>query len=115
MSTLPGPTGSRPPTPYRPRTLRRSRDGGRGSARSESTTQPVRLWHPTIAATDPLARVIAAGVEDDDLADAALRHHCYELHIGAHHLAWCAWIGDTDSLGGVARRTAAVLARGPHP
>lgn len=70
-------------------------------------------WHPAIAAADPLERMVEAGVDGDDLADAARRHHCYELHIGAHHLGWCAWNGDDESLAGVTDRTAAVLARGP--
>jgi len=45
--------------------------------------------------------------------DAALRHHCYELHIGATHLGWNAWAGDEPALRAVAARTEEVLARGP--
>ena len=45
-------------------------------------------FHPGIAAVDVRALVDADPV----------RHHCYELHIGATHLGWNAWTGDDDSL-----------------
>ncbi len=73
-------------------------------------------WHPGIAAIDLWNRVLASPrLEPDDLVDAALRHHCYELQIGASHLAWNAWTGDDESLRAVAEHTAAVLERGPLP
>jgi aminoglycoside phosphotransferase (APT) family kinase protein len=73
-------------------------------------------WHPGIAALDLFARTTAAvGLPRGALVDAALRHHCYELQIGARHLGWNAWTGDDDSLRGVAARLAEVLERGPLP
>jgi aminoglycoside phosphotransferase (APT) family kinase protein len=73
-------------------------------------------WHPGIAAVDVWRRVLTDPTLTADpaaLADAAVRHHCYELHIGATHLAWMAWTGDDDGLRQVAARTAEVLERGP--
>jgi aminoglycoside phosphotransferase (APT) family kinase protein len=75
-------------------------------------------WHPGIAAIDVWQRVVAGGSEATDpstLVDAAVRHHCYELQIGASHLGWNAWVGDQDSLRAVAAHTAMVLDRGPRP
>jgi len=45
--------------------------------------------------------------------DASIRHHCYELHIGATHLGWSAWVGDVTALSQVADRLTDVLDRGP--
>lgn len=71
-------------------------------------------WHPGIGAIDLWARVLGdPSLTDDDLADAAVRHHCYELQIGASHLGWNAWCGNEDDLRAVAAHTAAVLERGP--
>jgi hypothetical protein len=47
------------------------------------------------------------------LADAPQRHHCYELQIGATHLAWNAWAGDEAGLRRVAAHTEMLLERGP--
>lgn len=75
--------------------------------------------HPGIAATDVWTRVaedVAAAPPTDDpdvLVDAAVRHHCYELQIGASHLGWYAWTGDDAGLRAVAAHTALVLERGP--
>lgn len=71
-------------------------------------------WHPGIERIDAWNRTIRSEIHGDDMQDAALRHHCYELHIGAQHLAWCAWTQDGASLAGVALRTAHVLERGPR-
>ena len=71
-------------------------------------------WHPGIERVDAWNRTIRSVIDGDDMQDAALRHHCYELHIGAQHLAWCAWTGNGTSLAGVALRTAHVLERGPR-
>lgn len=71
-------------------------------------------WHPGIASVDAWARAVGQKIDGDSLADAALRHHCYELNIGAQHLAWCSWTGNSTSLAGVAARTAHVLDRGPR-
>lgn len=69
-------------------------------------------WHPGIAALHLWDRVGATSTEDD-FVDAALRHHCYELQIGASHLGWHAWTDDDDGLRRVAAHTAEVLERGP--
>lgn len=63
-------------------------------------------WHPGIEAAD------AWGRTPDPGPDASLRHHAYELHIGAVHLGWCAWSGEGD-LTVLAQRVAEVLQRGP--
>lgn len=73
-------------------------------------------WHPGIAAVDVWGRLLAdpPGAGDPGaLVDAAARHHCYELHIGADHLAWHAWTGDEEQLRSVAAHTSHVLERGP--
>ena len=69
-------------------------------------------WHPGIAAIDIWKRTITSA-DPDDTVDADLRHHCYELQIGAGHLGWHAWTGDADGLRAVAERTRLVLERGP--
>jgi len=71
-------------------------------------------WHPGVAAIDVWSRAWAAvEMSPGDLVDAALRHHCYELHIGCTHLGWNAWTGNADELEAVARHVAYVLERGP--
>ncbi|HUP84570.1 MAG TPA: phosphotransferase [Acidimicrobiales bacterium] len=70
-------------------------------------------FHPGIAVADVFGRVVRAPWAAAHLDDAAVRHHCYELHVGATHLGWNAWIGDDDSLAVVARHTAAILEREP--
>jgi aminoglycoside phosphotransferase (APT) family kinase protein len=70
-------------------------------------------WHPGIAVVDLWSRTMASVGDDESLADAALRHHCYELHIGVQHLAWCAWTENHKELLAVAKRTSNVLATGP--
>jgi hypothetical protein len=73
-------------------------------------------WHPGIAAIDVWGRLLeappAAG-DDGALTDAATRHHCYELQIGATHLGWYAWTGDREGLRAVADHTSHLLERGP--
>lgn len=71
--------------------------------------------HPGIAAIDVFDRVrdaAWANAEPADLVDAAVRHHCYELQIGASHLGWKAWTGDEDGLRAVASHTGELLERG---
>jgi aminoglycoside phosphotransferase (APT) family kinase protein len=73
-------------------------------------------FHPGIEAAGIWPRVLAAPWANADpaaLVDAATRHHCYELEIGASHLAWNAWTGDAAALRDVAARTADILERGP--
>ena len=61
-------------------------------------------WHPGIAASDIWNRTLAApDLTQADLEDAALRHLCYELQIGASHLGWNAWIDNQKDLEAVAR------------
>jgi aminoglycoside phosphotransferase (APT) family kinase protein len=73
-------------------------------------------WHPGIAAADPwrhTRRDATLRNDDEAWAEASLRHHCYELHIGATHLGFNAWTGDVDWMERIAARIEAVLARGP--
>lgn len=71
-------------------------------------------WHQGSGGADLWTRVMAApSSSDGSLTDAALRHHCYELQIGATRLGWNAWTGDHDALRAVAAHTAEVLAHGP--
>ena len=74
--------------------------------------------HPGIAAADPWGRMIAdpsVRADPDALADAEVRHHCYELHIGAVHLGWNAWTGDEQSQRRLAAHLGTVVERGPLP
>lgn len=75
-------------------------------------------WHPGIAASNLWSRVQhepsirdAAGA----WVDAALRHHCYELHIGVTHLRWNVLIGDLETVKAVAVHLSDVLDGGPLP
>lgn len=71
-------------------------------------------WHPGIAAVDLWNRTMnSPSLSADALEGASLRHHCYELQIGASHLGWNAWTGDQGALRSVAAHTAHVLTRGP--
>ena len=73
-------------------------------------------WHPGIAAADVWHRTIAAhDLTEADLVNAALRHHCYELQIGATHLGWNAWTGNQNDLEAVAHALERTLAKGPLP
>jgi aminoglycoside phosphotransferase (APT) family kinase protein len=65
-------------------------------------------FHPGIAVLDAFA--LMAG----DEPDAALRHHAYEIHIGASHLGWYAWTEDIASLQRLTQHVAALLERGPR-
>ena len=71
-------------------------------------------WHHGVAAIDTWSQAWQADdLTGADLVDAPVRHHCYELQIGAGHLGWHAWTGDTVGLEAVADRTAHILERGP--
>lgn len=73
-------------------------------------------WYEGIAAADPLSGVITAPAVQCDpgaLDDAAVRHHCYELHIGFTHLGWNIWTGNRADLEATAHRLGEVLERGP--
>lgn len=67
-------------------------------------------WHRGIAAADVWERVLSSPHFADGLDDAHLRHRCYQLHIGATHLGWYVWTGDTENLRAAADRLAALLA-----
>lgn len=72
-------------------------------------------WHPGIGAADIWTRMTTPreGIDQADLVDAAQRHHCYELQIGAHHLGWYVWTEDADNLRRCADRLDEILQRGP--
>lgn len=76
------------------------------------------IWYPGIAALD-LWHLIhqepSVKADAGALADAPLRHHCYELGIGLGALAWNAWIGDRPVLRQAAARLTEILERGPLP
>ena len=73
-------------------------------------------WHPGIAAADLWPRTLAADdLTEFDLQDAPLRHHCYELQIGASHLGWNAWTNNQSGLDEVAKVLEKTLQRGPLP
>ncbi len=72
-------------------------------------------WHPGIAAGDLWARALAApDLRPHDLDDAARRHHCYELQIGASHLGWYVWTRDDRELARAAAELESLLERGPR-
>lgn len=74
-------------------------------------------FHPGIAAAGPWGRITTEPSivrEPEALTDAAVRHHCYELQIGASHLAWHTWLGNHDDRQRVARQLAMILERGPR-
>ncbi|BCJ33695.1 hypothetical protein Athai_11980 [Actinocatenispora thailandica] len=73
-------------------------------------------FHPGIAAVDPLPGLLtdpSVRADPAALVDAAVRHHCYQLHIGFTHLGWHLWTGDRANLAATAARLAEVLDRGP--
>ena len=73
-------------------------------------------WHPGIAASDIWHRtMVAQDLTKADLVNASLRHHCYELQIGASHLGWNAWTGNQKDLEAVARVLECTLEKGPLP
>lgn len=73
-------------------------------------------WHPGIAAADLWWRTLnAPGLNETDLIDAPLRHHCYELQIAASHFGWNVWTGNDRELAAVAAEAELVLKRGPLP
>ena len=69
-------------------------------------------WHDGIGALELWDRVVP-GLPDSDAVDAGIRHHAYELQIGASHLGWYATLGDDDNLRWTARQLDELLERGP--
>ena len=71
-------------------------------------------WFPVIEAADIWAHTLTADdLTSDDFHQADLRHHCYELHIAATHLAWFVQTGDAANLNKLAVVVEEILARGP--
>ena len=71
-------------------------------------------WHPGVASAEPWeATVTATDLTEADLTDAAVRHHCYELQIGASHFGWYLWTQDKENLRKAAMQAAQILERGP--
>lgn len=73
-----------------------------------------KSWYPGMAAIDVWSDTVTApDLTASDLVDAAVRHHCYELQIGAGHLGWHLWANEAEGLAYVVRRLEEVLERGP--
>lgn len=73
-------------------------------------------WYPGIAAAKVWENTLAADdLDEADLVDAAVRHHCYELQIAASHFGWHLWLGDDNGLAAVADAAERILKRGPLP
>ena len=71
-------------------------------------------WHPVIASSGIWGRTInAPDLEPEDLADAELRHHCYELQIAASHMGWYVWTEDRTNLDRLKKVIRQILSRGP--
>ncbi|MEM7115855.1 MAG: aminoglycoside phosphotransferase family protein [Chloroflexota bacterium] len=71
-------------------------------------------WFPAIAQLDLWQRTLnAPDLNKDDLKDASLRHHCYELQIAASHFGWFVWTGEDEQLAKLADVVEQVLERGP--
>ncbi len=74
-----------------------------------------RGWHPTIEASNIDKRTLrASDLNESDLLDAALRHHCYELQIAASHILWYLWTKDINSLTKLLQLIDETIQRGPH-
>ena len=70
-------------------------------------------WHDGIGALDLWDRVLAT-LAPADAVDVGVRHHVYELQIGASHLGWYASLGDDDNLSWTLRQLDELLERGPN-
>jgi aminoglycoside phosphotransferase (APT) family kinase protein len=70
------------------------------------------IAHHGVGAIDPFGRTLA-NAPAEDLVDAAIRHHVYELHIGTSHLGWYAWTGEDDWLRLDAAHLEMLFERGP--
>jgi hypothetical protein len=71
-------------------------------------------WYPGIGAADPWTASLAT-MTADEAVDAAARHHCYELAIGASHLGSYLGTNDLENLRIAQRRLDEILERGPRP
>ncbi len=70
-------------------------------------------WHDGIGALDLWDRVVPA-LPPTDMVDVGVRHHVYELQIGATHLGWYATLGDDTNLAWTLRQLDELLERGPR-
>lgn len=68
-------------------------------------------WYPGIGAADPWAASLAT-LAPEEVTDAAARHHCYELTIGASHLGGYLGTNDVENLRIAQRRLGEILQRG---
>ncbi len=71
-------------------------------------------WHESIAALDLWQRVVPS-LGKSEVTDVGVRHHVYELQIGATHLGWYATLGDDENLGWTLRQLDELLESGPNP
>ncbi len=70
--------------------------------------------YPALATADVFERTLRTDELDArDLADAALRHYCYQVQIAASHFGWYLRTGEQDELAWLARTTGGLLERGP--
>lgn len=70
-------------------------------------------WHPGIGALDLWERVVPT-LPVSSRVDVAVRHHVYELQIGASHLGWFATLGDDENQRWTVRQLDELLERGPR-
>ncbi len=71
-------------------------------------------WHEGIGALHLWDRVVPT-LSASDAVDVGVRHHVYELQIGASHLGWYATLGDNENLGWTVRQLDELLEGGPRP
>ena len=70
-------------------------------------------WHDGIGALDLWDRVVPT-LSASEAVDVGVRHHVYELQIGASHLGWYAILGDKENLDWTVCQLDELLERGPH-
>ncbi len=70
-------------------------------------------WHDGIGALKLWDRVVPT-LPAAEVVDLGIRHHVYELQIGANHLGWYATLGDHENLGWTLRQLDELLEQGPR-
>ncbi len=70
-------------------------------------------WHDGIGALELWDRVVPT-LSPAEAVDVTVRHHVYELHIGASHLGWYATLDDDENLEWTLRQLDELLERGPR-